>query len=112
MVDASLVILNTYHFDPAIFVARFPLKPVPEILPPAVAQVTPLPREICENVNPETDGEMVAMGSAGQLLVVIAVKLTAVGPAKNTELIGSEVTELIPTVVCVAGDSTPKNSLT
>jgi hypothetical protein len=72
-VEALLVIEKVYHLLAAMFVASVPLNPEPEILPPAVAHVTPLPLEICENVIPAGGAEIVAVGVAGQVILVIAV---------------------------------------
>jgi len=71
--EASLVILNVYHLLAAMFVAKLPLNPEPEMLPPAAEHVTPLPLDICENVKPPTDGDIVATGVEGQVMLVMAV---------------------------------------
>lgn len=46
VVEASLVILNLYHLLLAMLVAKLPLNPEPEMLPPAALHVTPLPLDI------------------------------------------------------------------
>ena len=66
------MIENVYHLLADTFVAEVPLNPEPEILPAAVAQVTPVPRENCEKINPLGGVEIVATGVEGQTIVVIA----------------------------------------
>jgi hypothetical protein len=73
VVEASLVILNVYHLFPEIAAARVVLNPVPVIPVPTVEHVTPLPREICENVKPLIAGLIVAVGAAGHVIVPIPV---------------------------------------
>ena len=70
--DESLVIEYVYHLLVAILADKLPLNPEPEIDPPAVPQVTPTPLEIWEKISPVGCVDIVEIGVAGQVIVVIA----------------------------------------
>jgi hypothetical protein len=58
--------------------ANVPLNPDPLIPLAALAQVTPVPLESWENVKPVTDGDIVAVGTAGHVTDPIPVYDTVV----------------------------------
>jgi hypothetical protein len=69
----SLVMLKVYHLLFVIALASVVLNPEPLIPLAALPQATPLPLEIWEKVNPATAGDIVAMGEAGQVTLLIPV---------------------------------------